>query len=51
MENLIGPGVIVDVKREVETNQDYRVSVSDLEKWESMYGRIPDKAPCSGVPI
>lgn len=44
MENLIGPGVIVDVKTKVEINQDYRVSVSDLEKWENMYGRIPDKA-------
>ncbi|KAK7496650.1 hypothetical protein BaRGS_00012057 [Batillaria attramentaria] len=42
--NLIGPGVIVDVTEKVKDNEDYAVTVDDLQEWESRYGRIPDGA-------
>lgn len=44
LEKLIGPGVIIDVKSKARANPDYRVSVSDVEEWESRFGQIPKGA-------
>ncbi|KAJ8320854.1 hypothetical protein KUTeg_002441 [Tegillarca granosa] len=44
LDRLIGPGCIINVKKKVENNHDYALSVSDLEDWEKMYGKIPEKA-------
>lgn len=44
MEKLIGPGVIIDVKEKARANPDYRVTVSDVEQWESRNGKIPEGA-------
>ncbi|KAJ8320282.1 hypothetical protein KUTeg_001869 [Tegillarca granosa] len=44
IDKMMGPGVVVDVKSKAAKNRDYAVSVDDLLKWESKYGRIPDKA-------
>ena len=44
MENLVGPGVIIDVKSKAASNPDYRVTVTDVQQWEATYGRIPNKA-------
>ncbi|XP_055886488.1 kynurenine formamidase-like [Biomphalaria glabrata] len=43
-QRLVGAGVVVDVRNKVKRNPDYRLSVSDLRKWEMLYGRIPDGA-------
>jgi kynurenine formamidase len=39
---LVGPAVVVDVTDHV--TPDYQIQVSDLERWEEEYGRIPDGA-------
>ena len=44
IENLVGPGVIVNVKSKVVSNADYMVTKADLEAWEDQYGKIPDGA-------
>ena len=44
VENLVGPGVIIDVKSKAALNPDYLVAIDDLKQWEIMYGRIPDRA-------
>jgi kynurenine formamidase len=44
VSQLHGPGVIVDVTRQSAENRDFQVSVSDLENWEKMHGKIPDEA-------
>ncbi|XP_072015370.1 isatin hydrolase-like [Amphiura filiformis] len=44
IEKLIGPGVIINVKLKVEANSDYRVSIEDIEDWETKYNKIPDGA-------
>ncbi|XP_063408659.1 isatin hydrolase-like [Mytilus trossulus] len=44
LENLIGPGVIINVKNKAAINADYRVSIDDLKQWENMYGKIPENA-------
>ncbi|MEI7498992.1 MAG: cyclase family protein [Bacteroidota bacterium] len=44
VEQMHGPGVIVDVTKQSAENLDYRVTVKDLENWEKQYGKIPDGA-------
>ena len=41
LEQLMGPGVLIDVTRQCATNADYLVSISDIQNWEKRYGRIP----------
>lgn len=41
---LIGPGVVIDVTRQVSGNVDYLVSADDIERHERAHGRIPQGA-------
>ena len=41
---LIGPGVIIDVKTKAAANRTYGVSVEDIEDYERRYGHIPTGA-------
>ena len=43
-EALKGAAVVVDVTKAASANPDYRVTVADLEAFESANGRIPDAA-------
>ncbi len=43
-EQLIGPGVVVNVAERCLADPDYRVTVEDLLAWEQRHGRIPDGA-------
>jgi kynurenine formamidase len=36
--------VVLDVREQVRTNPDYRVSVEDIARWETAYGPIPQAA-------
>lgn len=40
LEQLIGPGVVVDVTRQCAENPDYLITVSDFQSWERRHGRI-----------
>jgi len=42
VERLFAPAVVIDVQDRAAKNRDYLVTVSDLQKWESTNGRIPD---------
>jgi kynurenine formamidase len=44
VEQLHGPGVVVDVTRQSSENRDYLVSVTDFENWEKTHGKIPEGA-------
>ncbi|CAC5364810.1 unnamed protein product [Mytilus coruscus] len=44
LEKLYGPGVIIDIRRQVSRNVNYRVRVSDIRRWEASYGRKPKGA-------
>jgi kynurenine formamidase len=44
VEQMHGPGVVIDVIRQAAENRDYLVSVKDFEAWETLHGRIPDGA-------
>lgn len=44
IQNLVGPGVIINVTNEAEENPDYRVTVDDVRRWEFRHSRIPDGA-------
>ncbi len=41
LEQLIGDAVVVDVTGQVSKNRDHRISVADLEGWETDHGEIP----------
>ncbi|MDH5198759.1 MAG: cyclase family protein [Gemmatimonadota bacterium] len=42
VEQLIGPAVVVDVSD--RASPDYLIGVSDLERWESQHGKMPEGA-------
>ena len=44
LASWIGPAVIVDVRQKAAADRDYRLSVDDLQQWESSNGRIPTGA-------
>ena len=44
IERMIGIGVRIDVTEQCARDQDYRVTISDLERWEAQHGRIPNQA-------
>jgi kynurenine formamidase len=41
MEHLIGAGVRIDVTESCGRDQDYRVALSDIKRWEAKHGQIP----------
>ncbi len=41
LDRLIGGAVVVDVTEQVRTNPDYRVRVTDFERFEAAHGPIP----------
>jgi len=44
LSQLIGPGAVIDVSRQVGKDADYKVQVSDIAAWEKAHGRIPSGA-------
>ena len=41
LEQLIGPGVVVDVSAACRAERDHQVTVAELVEWEREHGRIP----------
>lgn len=44
LQNLIGPGVMIDISNRTLLNWDELLSVVDIEQWELQYGTIPNRA-------
>ena len=44
LQRLIAQAVVIDVRLAVEQDRDYRLTVHDVETWESRHGRIPSGA-------
>ena len=44
VEQLIGPGFVIDVSEKVADNVDYQVGAADIEAFEAEHGRIPEGA-------
>lgn len=42
LEQLMGPGVVVNVSEKALHDRDYLVSVDDLTDWERQHGKMPD---------
>lgn len=40
LDQLMGPGIVVDVAKQAENNPDYRITMSDLLTWEKRNGKI-----------
>lgn len=43
-EQLIGPGVVIDIEPRAEQLPDTTLTVQDITEWETKHGRIPDGA-------
>ena len=41
LAELFGPAVVVDVSEAAAADEDYALTRADLERWESLHGRIP----------
>jgi kynurenine formamidase len=41
LDRLMGPAVVLDVSARAATDADYRLSVADVQAWESRHGVIP----------
>ena len=44
LEQLIGPGIVVDVSAACARDRDHQVSAAELQAWEREHGRIPEGA-------
>lgn len=44
MNNLIGPGVVIDISARAEQDPDTQVEIDDLLQWEEKHGQIPEGA-------
>lgn len=44
LEQLMGPGVVIDVSEKALNDRDYLVGIDDFLAWEHQYGQIPDHA-------
>ena len=44
IERLVGAGVRIDVTTQCVRDRDYRVSIQDFERWESVHGQIQTRA-------
>jgi kynurenine formamidase len=48
---LIGPAVLIDIRRSAAANPDYELTASDIRTWEDDHGRVPTGAivlACTG---
>ena len=41
LDQLIGPGFVIDVSRQAAENVDYLVTAADIEAFEAEHGQIP----------
>lgn len=41
VEQLMGPGIVVDVTNQCDKNPDYLITESDFKNWEQRNGKIP----------
>lgn len=41
LARTIGAAIVIDVRRQVEADRDYRLSADDIRRWEKRYGRVP----------
>lgn len=42
--HLIGPAVVIDVRAAAADDRDYRLSMTDIQRWEASHGTIPTGA-------
>jgi kynurenine formamidase len=41
LEKLIGPAVVIDVRKEARNDADHRLTLARVARWEKQHGRIP----------
>jgi len=41
LQQLVAPGVVIDVRSKAAASPDYRLSAEDVTAWEARHGRVP----------
>ena len=41
LQQLVGPGIVIDISEACRKNADYQLSAADIRAWEKAHGRIP----------
>lgn len=44
VQNLFAPMVVIDIAEAASKNADYQLEADEIERWENIYGPIPDGA-------
>ena len=44
LSQLMGPAIVIDVRKQADSNADFRIHQSDLTAWEEAHGVIPEDA-------
>jgi kynurenine formamidase len=44
LARTIGPAIVIEARRQAESDRDYRLSAADIRRWEKRYGRIPARS-------
>ena len=44
VEQLVGPGAVIDVSQQAADNRDYQITVEDVTAWEEANGQLPEGA-------
>ncbi len=43
-DRLVRPLIVIDVRKQVQNDPDYEISVQDIAAWEEVYGTVPSAA-------
>lgn len=43
IEDLVGPGHVIDVSEQATRDPDYRITIDDITEWEQRHGQIADR--------
>lgn len=44
VHEMVAPLVVINISSKSRSNPDYALKPEDIKKWESLYGKIPDRA-------
>ena len=44
LEELVGPAIVIDVRKQTQNNPDYELQVEDVQDWERAHGQIPKES-------
>jgi kynurenine formamidase len=44
VDKLVAPTIVIDIRRQAVKDQDYRLSIADIQAWEAVHGLVPSQS-------